>query len=279
MRRLEGELVEALSARDDCLLRLLILETRSIEVSGIPVEVRLVAIHNARRFKVVTPCPSDLLVVFLHSLGWRIVDDSPSVRLVDSHTEGSRSYDNRNGRSEEVNVSFLPIPVTEPCMVFRGQHAVVILAVDPVAYIVYELLRVAVNNRRLVGGIAFDSIKKPLEVAGVTSGTLPLDLEDQVLTIDARRDNLGVGHHKRVDDVVPDLGCTGCRERYYWDVTDFRGFADDVQPAVITTEVMTPLTDTVGLVNCNERKPPLGLLMKAHDVVQPVGKLLRRKVD
>ena len=198
---------------------------------------------DAHPLAAVAPGAPRLLVVSFQALGDVVVDDEAHVGLVDAHAEGDGGHDDVDFLHQEV--------ILRLCACGGVQSGVVALRLDVVGaqhlgQVFHLLARETVDDAALAGVLLDESHDILVDVLGL----LP-HLVVEVGAVERRLELLGVDDAQVLLDVGAHLVGGGGGERNHGCRANL--VDDGPDAAVLRTEVVAPLRDTVRLVDGIER--------------------------
>ena len=207
----------------------------------------------------VAPRPAYLLIETLYAFGQVVVNDPPDVALVDAHAEGDGRHDDLDAVADEVGLRGVAFVGAEAGVVGRSRYAV---GAQFGGEFVGRLARKAVDYAALPF-MGCDEAEQGRQFLAAFEPALHVKV--QVGTVERGDEHGGLAERELGEDVATGdlVGRRGKRHD---------GHAGELAPQdaelrVLGTEVVTPLADTVSLVDSEE----------AHaDVMEKIGKLRKQ---
>ena len=173
------------------------------------------------------------------------VNDIANVRAVDAHAERHRGDHDVGPLLEECLLMTAPHLVWEPRVIRQGMMTE---SVEPARQLLDLLARHTVDD----AGFALVSLEDPANLileAGASKHTV-----DEVGSVERADQHLGIAQGQLRDDVVTHLPRRGRSEGVDGQLWEF--VAEPAESSKFRAELVAPLTDAVGFVDCDEPDTP-----------------------
>lgn len=221
--------------------------------------------YDPKRSLPITPSTADFLVVVFDRTGEIVVDDEPDVLLVDPHPESIGCDDDLVIVVHEGILCVFAIPALHRA----GVHPDVdVILLEKIIHFAHNFTAGTINNPRTRN--LLDDIKGLCEF--VVLGADFSYEDDDVLAVETLGEHRVLRETESFDDVVADfLGCRRgeCNDGEGLFCTEVREEISD--PHIARSEIMSPLTHTVCLIDRDERDLDIGYRTKKCLGIEALG--------